>query len=382
LRRGIERTLGEGLPPIVSTLRPAGIKDDWVSVHDSVATIPAKSTSSESIKHLVSVCVTHYERPRLLRRALDALLDQTYDAIEIVIVDDGSRSSAAKAALREIECMSYRFPVSVIRSENRYLGAARNLAARHAKGEFLLFHDDDNVAEPHQVATFVSAAMTSKADILTSLAFVLDEGDEANPSKSRILSYYPLGIGGLFSFFQNRFGDANALIRRTVFKAVGDFTELYGVGLEDWEFFLKAFLKGYRMGVVPEPLFHYRVSSTGMLATGNIIQNIERIYALIDDFRPALGSDLFRYIQRETFLRQNSERLKVRVAQERGAVLHLQIIELDPNSVEARVKLSDLAVELGRFSDAIDLGAEVYEQREKLAALLAHSRLKVAKPRR
>eukprot|EP00959_Pyramimonas_sp_CCMP1952_P228579 4778765-Pyramimonas_sp.AAC.1 len=49
----------------------------------------------------------------------------------------------------------------IVRSENLYLGGARNKAARYTKGEFILFMDDDNYAKPHEISTFVRAMKTS-----------------------------------------------------------------------------------------------------------------------------------------------------------------------------------------------------------------------------
>ena len=114
-----------------------------------------------------------------------------------------------------------------------------------------------------KIETFVSAALNFDADILTSRYYVFREGEQNLDAPKRETEFYTFGIGGEFSFFTNRFGDANALIRRSVFAEIGGFTEQYGVCFEDWEFFLKAHLAGKRMGIVPEPLFNYRASSTG-----------------------------------------------------------------------------------------------------------------------
>ena len=78
---------------------------------------------------------------------------------------------------------------SILQQDNRGPGAARNNGAKHAKGEFIMFMDDDNFAKPKEIATFVSVAMHTKADVLTctneyfyGLEFpgnrsILDDGD-------------------------------------------------------------------------------------------------------------------------------------------------------------------------------------------------------------
>ncbi|WP_258924336.1 glycosyltransferase family 2 protein, partial [Klebsiella pneumoniae] len=82
------------------------------------------------------------------------------------------------------------------------------------------------------------------------------------------------------------FGDANALIRKEVFEKVGGFTEDYGLGHEDWEFFAKISLQGYKLQIVPEPLFWYRVANSGMLLSGNKSKNNYR------SFRPFMDENV------------------------------------------------------------------------------------------
>jgi GT2 family glycosyltransferase len=164
----------------------------------------------------------------------------------------------------------------LIRAANRYVGAARNLAARHASGEYLLFMDDDNIARSDEIETFVRAAQHSDADVLTTVSDVFS-GDSPRDDTSPSEHYWlPLGDCAALGVFQNCFGDANALIRRSAFERLGGFTEDYGVGHEDWELFATATLAGVRMFVLPEPLFWYRVAEQGMLISGNRISNHAR----------------------------------------------------------------------------------------------------------
>ena len=59
-----------------------------------------------------------------------------------------------------------KHPGVVIRSKTRLtLAEARNLAASKAKGEYLLFMDDDNAAKPGEVSALVAAAVATGADI-------------------------------------------------------------------------------------------------------------------------------------------------------------------------------------------------------------------------
>ena len=364
LAAAIQRVIDEGLPELVSTLNPSRIRESWLAPR------PIEAVEKPAATPLVSVCFTHYERPHLLRQALEGILAQTYDRIEIVIVDDGSRSASAHAYLDELEKTPARFPITVVRGPNRYLGAARNAGARVAKGEYLLFHDDDNLAERNEVETFVAAALASQADILTSLYYIFHDGEHGRDSPARRIEYYHMGVGGVFSFFANRFGDANALVRRSVFEELGGFTEEYGVGFEDWEFFLKAYMRDKRMGVVPEPLFNYRASATGMLGSGDMFLNYERIYRAVEEFKPRLGADLLRYATRDSLLQIVLDRTWHTLDRQRQGDLMQQMMAVDPNSTEAMVKLLELALGFGRLPDAVEIGAKTMESRGAMAQLL------------
>jgi len=299
---------------------------------------------------LVSVCLTHYERPTLLQQALEALELQTYDNLEIILVDDGSKSPAALAFLNELEVRNYRFPLKVVRSSNRYLGAARNLAAAHAKGDYLLFHDDDNIAEAKEVEIFVNAALRCGADILTSLYWTFENVGASGPIDRRLLCH-AIGTGGPISLLENRFGDANSLIKRAAFHELGGFSQLHGVGYEDWEFFAKAYLRGYNLRVVPEPLFNYRVSSDSMVASINHSAGLERVFRLLDDEQCAFAGDLARMMSRDFAAYHAKTRLSEDLERSKARSQHLYLAELPRNSDKVWALLSEIAIIEGRHDD-------------------------------
>ena len=207
---------------------------------------------------LVSVCVMHHERPDLVRQALQSVRAQSYRNLEVVLVDDGSRSPAAIQVLRELESQFSDIALRVVRQANSYLGAARNTAARHAHGTFLYFLDDDNALKPGGIATFVAAAQRTGADIVTAFSDAFD--GQAAPDGSAVARHVFTGDNAAVGLFANCFGDSNALIRRASFEALGGNSEDYGVGKDDQEFFARAVLGGYRLELVPEALYWARRS--------------------------------------------------------------------------------------------------------------------------
>ncbi len=280
--RALSALLGRALTEGFRTARPAvdfGANEQaWIAWHEGL-TMPAHPEAHPAADvdpprwPKVSVCLTTFNRPALLRQAVASVSRLTYPNLEVVLVDDGSTQPEALAALDELQPEFARRNWHIVRQKNLYLGAARNTAARQASGDFLLFMDDDNYAEPNEVSVLVKAALRTGADIVA-CGMNYFEGHEAPEVKKAAQGrWLPLGGAATVGAFRNCFGDANALVRRPCFERVGGFTEDYGVTHEDWEFHARAVLAGFKLTVVPEFLFWYRVNPESMIRTANQYRN-------------------------------------------------------------------------------------------------------------
>jgi glycosyltransferase involved in cell wall biosynthesis len=111
----------------------------------------------EEIKGLVSVTIPFYNAERFLGETIESVLAQTYVAWELLLVDDGSKDGSTGIA----QSYANRFPGTIFYQEHeghRNLGvnAARNLGARHSRGEFLAFLDSDDIWLPTKLEVNVS----------------------------------------------------------------------------------------------------------------------------------------------------------------------------------------------------------------------------------
>jgi glycosyltransferase involved in cell wall biosynthesis len=286
LAERLQRVLREGHAPARLSFDPEQNTRAWVRWHERLLGVSPGITEPSSIGNgrtravdpTVSVCLAHYNRPHFLRQALDSIVNQDSSPLEVIVVDDGSPSASVQQELEAI-ALQYDFAGRgwrLVRQENRYLGAARNRAAAEAKGDYLLFMDDDNVAKPHEISTFTAVARHTGADVLTCLMDMF-HGEQA-PGIHMVPSLRWLCPGPNLPLcvFYNTFGDANAIIRRTAFQSVGGFTEDYGIGHEDWELFARLLLKGYHVEVVPEALFWYRVMPESMIKATSVKRNFQR----------------------------------------------------------------------------------------------------------
>ena len=251
----------------------AAALDVWQRWHAQTAPLAAaaerfaaRSRDAAAETPPVTVCLVHHERPALLRMAADSVLAQDYPNLDAVLVDDGSETPAASAALDAVEADFSLRGWRVIRQENRYLGAARNAAAAAARGEWLLFLDDDNVLFPNAVSRLVRAACFSGADCVpaASICFTGD-GDPRTDAATHEITIRFLGAARAWNRIRNVAGDACALIRRDAFEAVGGFTDVYGLGLEDLELFNRLMVAGRRIEPLPDPAYYYRKHSTASM---------------------------------------------------------------------------------------------------------------------
>uniref|UniRef100_A0A061RV84 Succinoglycan biosynthesis protein ExoO n=1 Tax=Tetraselmis sp. GSL018 TaxID=582737 RepID=A0A061RV84_9CHLO len=262
---------------------------------------------------LVTVVITHYNRPKLLPLAVQSVAEQTYKSIQLVVIDDGSPNADVPAALDQLEA-KFSFQArgwSLLREPNRYLGGARNRGVSAARGEYVLFMDDDNVAKPYEVEFFVRAMESTGADILTSFVdFVrgdmyprlpsveiprasqnpLPDGIDKNFRRSP--SFVFLGGSADVGIFKNCFGDANSFFRKSSFLKMGGYSEDRGIGYEDWELYSRAVLKGYNLMVVPEALYWYRFTGGSMQKTTSYSRSRQRaLRGYIDALRAKRRED-------------------------------------------------------------------------------------------
>jgi glycosyltransferase involved in cell wall biosynthesis len=257
---------------------------------------------------LVSVCIPTYNRPNLLAQALDSIRQQDYPKIEVVLVDDGSTMPEAVEFLNSLKPEFESKNWQIIRQENQYVGAALNNAVRHARGEYLLIMGDDNLAMPNEVSTFVLAAQKTGADILTCVIEYFRDDASVHPEHPNSWHWPPIGAAVSAGMFQNVFGDANAFIRKKVFESLGGYKEERGFCHEDWEFFSRAVLAGFKLEVVPIPLFQYRVHKDNEMQKVNLFHNYSQAILPYLNSVPKSLQDILKFAQGAKFRLENVER--------------------------------------------------------------------------
>ncbi|MBX9768554.1 MAG: glycosyltransferase, partial [Bdellovibrionales bacterium] len=249
--------------------QPGETLRQWRQFHDDIErsafanetfgkTAVSIPTSGSSSKALTAV-ILHQNRPEFLEQCLESLSFQNFD-FNVCVVDNASTQTSARAYIDFLE--RERTSLQVLRLPSPlHPSAARNAAAEALNTEWILWLDDDNLLKPNAVEKLMTAAAKSGAPFITAAldCFESRKSPLQNPLKVSYRTIF-MGADPALGFFRNVFGDTASLMKRSAFLGLGGFHFESNCGNEDWEFFIRAALKGLDIGVLPEAAFWYRLS--------------------------------------------------------------------------------------------------------------------------
>jgi glycosyltransferase involved in cell wall biosynthesis len=204
-----------------------------------------RQSSEDPLSLPISAIIPTYNRPALLKRAIQSVLEQTLPPRELIVVDDGSTDDT-EAFVRG----TYGDKVRYIRQENAGTGAARNRGAREARGEWLSFldHDDEWLTRRLELHSAAVAADPQAALVYSNFYVVGHRRGErrmVEPPPPEAL--YP----GLR--LHNVIPTPAMSIRRDIFLSLGGFNEALRGSCEDWDLLIRV-TRRYPAARVREPL--------------------------------------------------------------------------------------------------------------------------------
>ena len=113
---------------------------------------------------LVTVIVPVYNTEKYLAECVDSILAQTYAALEVLLIDDGS-TDGSPALCDRYAARDAR--VQVLHQENAGVSAARNAGIERASGKYIAFADSDDRIAPEMIASLVDQAEAHGADCVS-----------------------------------------------------------------------------------------------------------------------------------------------------------------------------------------------------------------------
>jgi glycosyltransferase involved in cell wall biosynthesis len=132
----------------------------------------------------ISVVVPTRNRPKELAELLQTILNQDYLPLEVIIVDDSPKYSAKNVAgLYSLNFKSVGCNLKYVSGSGAGLPAARNLGVQVAKGEVILFLDDDTLLPDKNVLRIMAEFLGKNIDVLGVQPLILSKNDSITRNK-------------------------------------------------------------------------------------------------------------------------------------------------------------------------------------------------------
>ena len=144
---------------------------------------------------LVTIIVPAFNSAKYIEKCLNSILRQTYQNLEVIVVDDGSTDGTA-GIIRRIAGRDHR--IRFLCEENRGTSAARNYGLEEATGEYLTFVDSDDYIARDYVERLQKRCESTEADmVICGLCYVDEDG---RILKRIVPDYYQRGVHEEWTF--------------------------------------------------------------------------------------------------------------------------------------------------------------------------------------
>lgn len=250
---------------------------------------------------MVSVIIPTYRRSEFLERAIKSVLLQSYQDIEIIVVDDNGKDTDFQINNQKImnKYKNYKNIKYIIHEKNLNGAAARNSGINIAKGKYITFLDDDDFFLKNRIKELVTI-LENRKDFDAAYTGVIKIKDNKirniiSASKEGNLKYEMLTHDSVFTTGSNIF------LRASVFKDLQKFDEKF-YRYQDLEFMVRFFRK-YKIKAVST----YSIVKDD---TSRInVQNQEKLYKMLELFLKKYEKDIESFENSKAILLLNYNKL-------------------------------------------------------------------------
>lgn len=239
--------------------------------------------------HLISIIIPVYNSNIHLRRCLDSVLSQSYENIEIILIDDGSTDTSPQIC----DEYSHKYDnIKVFHIPNGGASLARKYGMEMAEGDYLAFVDSDDYIAPNYISAMYDAL--KRYDTKVSCCGVRIVYSNESIKFDKTFSSVILEKDELMTrFFNYEFwGLPGALYHRSVFE---DIVFPQATLSEDYLIKTQMFLKERRIALVESPLYVYE-KHEGSLSNTKLssrafeeYENVKAVYDIIKKEEPKFG---------------------------------------------------------------------------------------------
>ena len=214
---------------------------------------------------LVSIIVPVYNVEDYIDQCIERIVDQTYSNLEIILIDDGSTDDSGKIIDNWAKKDSR---ITVVHQENAGLSAARNIGIVNSHGKWLSFIDSDDYVSPKYIEVMLSAANTTKAQLVISNYSEVDETTNAIGN----IKHNPVGIYNVRKFWTLFYSKKsnivplvvswNKLYMRDIFNNIKFKPNIIN---EDEEIIYSIIKNAKKIAIISNSLYYYRINRDGSI---------------------------------------------------------------------------------------------------------------------
>jgi glycosyltransferase involved in cell wall biosynthesis len=281
---------------------------------------------------LVSVIIPAHNAAEHLVETVSSALDQTYESVEVIVVNDGSTDDTGAIAAQLGSRIRY------VEQANAGPAAARNAALRVARGELIALLDADDRWRPNRLERCVEILeQRPEIGMVTTDANLIEGGvptEKRSYGDRRRFPFPAHEDEQINEIARRNFLFVGVVFRRELVDRCGDFDERTW-GAEDYELWTRFLLSGSRAAFINEPLGWYRLSE-GSLSSG-ARQWEEHLYVL-EKHLPALWDQGAR--GRASDIYDIGEKLAAGGDRKRAAMFFRRAVAGEGASFPRRMKLA------------------------------------------
>jgi GT2 family glycosyltransferase len=203
---------------------------------------------------LVSIIIVNYNGQFYLEKCLSSLTKSNYQRFEVILVDNNSTDSS-------VEFVQKNYPfVNIIKLDKNYgFAEPNNMGAKNARGELLLFLNNDTITTPDFIAELVNVAKKdSDIGIFQSL---LLKPDGSVDSSGDFMDLYGRAYSSREKVNDVRLilsaRGASMMAKKKVFWDLDGFDKNYFATFEDVDIGLRAWIWGYKVVLVPKSIVYH-----------------------------------------------------------------------------------------------------------------------------
>lgn len=225
---------------------------------------------------LVSVVVPMYNVEKYLERCIQSILVQSYENLQIILIDDGSTDESGYIADKWNQKDKR---IHVIHQSNAGLSAARNCGIKQAKGDYILFVDSDDWIHPQMIQEMIQEI---NDNTIVSCGMMVADDHKAEPipwfKRKKILS----STEALDYLIDNTLFTSHVVRNLYPIRVFDDIDFPDGKLYEDIRIMHRLFQRVSAVCVIPQHHYYYYVRSDSISNVVKLNNRLEWFYALKD----------------------------------------------------------------------------------------------------